>query len=189
MAARKAIPQSIRQDVLIEAGYRCAVPTCRTILAIDLHHIVEVAEGGGNEKSNLLALCPTCHALFHRGEISREAIRVWKGVLVSLNEGFDRDTKDKLLFLSHKDRPHLYSAEGVLHFTNLIAAGLAKCGSERLESHARGGHGADISKSRWPVELTERGKLLVEAWQKGDSQALQRALQTGAGIHIVIKDA
>jgi hypothetical protein len=189
MAARKAIPQSIRQDVLIEAGYRCAVPTCRTILAIDLHHIVEVAEGGGNERSNLLALCPTCHALFHRGEITREAIRVWKGVLVSLNERFDRDTKDKLLFLSHKDRPHLYSAEGVLHFTNLIAAGLAKCGSERLESHARGGHGADISKSRWPVELTERGKLLVEAWQKGDSQALQRALQTGAGIHIVIKDA
>jgi len=131
---------------------------------------------------------PYMSCLVYRGEISREAIRVWKGVLVSLNEGFDRDTKDKLLFLSHKDRPRLYSADGVLHFTNLIAAGLAKCGSERQEVYAPG-HGADISKSRWPIELTERGKLLVEAWQKGDSQALQRALQTGAGIHIVIKDA
>ena len=188
MTARKAIPQSIRQDVLIEAGYRCAVPTCRTILAIDLHHIVEVAKGGGNEKSNLLALCPTCHALFHRDEISREAIRVWKGVLVSLNEGFDRDTKDKLLFLSRKERPHFFSADGVLHFTNLIAAGLAKCGSERLELHARG-RGADISKSRWPVDLTERGKLLVEAWEKGDCLALQRALQTGAGTHTENKNS
>ena len=187
MAVRKAIPQSVRQDLLIEAGYRCAVPTCRTILAIDLHHIVEVAEGGGNERSNLLALCPTCHALFHRGEISREAIRVWKGVLVSLNEGFDRDTKDKLLFLSLKDRPHLYSADGVLHFTNLIAAGLAKCGGERPELHASG-YGADISKSRWPVELTERGKLLVAAWQKGDPQALEKALQMDAGIHIEKED-
>ena len=38
--------------VLTEAGYRCAVPTCREILLLDMHHIWEVAEGGGDEESN-----------------------------------------------------------------------------------------------------------------------------------------
>ena len=181
MTKRKHIPQSVRQTALIEAGYRCAVPTCRTILAIDLHHIVEVSEGGGNDISNLLALCPTCHALFHRNVITLEAIRVWKGVLVSLNEGFDRETKDKLLFLVAKNRPAHYSAEGVLNYSGLIAAGLAKCGHEQLEVHARG-HGADKSKSRWSVDLTERGKLLIAAWKKGDPKALESALQQDAGL-------
>ena len=181
MSKRINIPTSIRHEVLIEAGYRCSVPTCRTILAIDLHHIIEVAEGGGSERSNLLVLCPTCHALFHRNVISREAIRVWKGVIVALNEGFERDTKDKLLFLSMENRPKLYSSDGVLYFTNLIAAGLAICGRPRIETHV-GSVVADMSKTTWPIELTERGKLLVEAWQKGDPQALEKALQVESGI-------
>ena len=181
MVKRKKITSSIRQELLIEAGYRCSVPTCRTILAIDLHHIIEVAEGGGNERSNLIVLCPTCHALFHRNEISREANRVWKGVIVSLNEGFDRETKDKLLFLSMENRPKLYSSDGVLHFANLIAAGLAKCGNPRIEPHALS-NVADMSKTTWPIELTERGKLLVEAWQKGNPKALKKALQVESGI-------
>jgi hypothetical protein len=74
MNERKKVPHNVAVAVLTEAGYRCAVPTCRTILAIDLHRMVEVAEGGGNEPGNLLALCPTCHALYHRGEIHRESI-------------------------------------------------------------------------------------------------------------------
>ena len=60
--ARRAIPGDVQTVVLIEAGYRCASPTCRNILALDLHHIEEVHEGGGNEVANLIALCPTCHA-------------------------------------------------------------------------------------------------------------------------------
>ena len=64
--------------LLTEAGYRCAVPTCRTILAIDMHHIYEVSEGGENAIGNLIALCPTCHRLYHRGEISRDSIYSWK---------------------------------------------------------------------------------------------------------------
>jgi hypothetical protein len=57
--ARAPIPAALARDVLTEAGYRCALPTCRQILAIDLHHILEVREGGGNELHNLIALCPT----------------------------------------------------------------------------------------------------------------------------------
>ena len=78
---RRRISKAVRLAVLAEAGYRCATPTCRTILAIDLHHLTWVSEGGPNDASNLLALCPTCHALHHRGEIPHEALILWKANL------------------------------------------------------------------------------------------------------------
>ena len=73
MNQRKSLPVTTALAVLTEAGYRCAVPTCRTILAIDLHHMVEVGKGGTNDPANLVALCPTCHALYHRGTIKKES--------------------------------------------------------------------------------------------------------------------
>ena len=82
--SRRSIPNNISIQVLTEAGYRCAVPICRNILAIDIHHLVEVSEGGGNEPGNLLALCPMCHALFHRGEIVRDSnLRLEKYVCIA----------------------------------------------------------------------------------------------------------
>jgi len=89
--SRRALPLATRRAVLAEAGYRCAVPTCRTILALDLHHIEDVQEGGGDEVFNLIALCPTCHALYTRGTITRDAIRSWKGLLVALNQAQERE--------------------------------------------------------------------------------------------------
>lgn len=82
---RKYISKKAKIVVLTEAGYRCAVPTCRTILAIDLHHIVHVSEDESNDPSSLLALCPTCHALYHRGEIFKDSILAWKQLLIDLN--------------------------------------------------------------------------------------------------------
>jgi len=39
---RDNLPLKTRVIVLTESGYRCAVPTCRNILALDMHHIWEV---------------------------------------------------------------------------------------------------------------------------------------------------
>ncbi|MBK8477805.1 MAG: HNH endonuclease [Opitutaceae bacterium] len=99
MSDRKHIPIDITTAVLTQAGYRCAVPTCRGILALDLHHIVEVSEGGGDTSDNLLALCPTCHALYHRKVIRRESIRAWKTTLMALSHAFDKRIDRSLLFL------------------------------------------------------------------------------------------
>lgn len=110
------------------------MPTCRTVLAIDIHHIVEVSEGGGNEPGNLLVLCPTCHALFHRGEIVRDSIYAWKSMLVSLSHAFDTQTIDDLLFLATDEAAHLkVSGDGVLKFSRLIAARLATFGLTQRE--------------------------------------------------------
>ena len=82
---RITIPPAIRQIVLLEAGYKCANPTCRHILTLELHHIVWVKNGGGNDPDNLVALCPNCHSLHTAGHIPADAIPCWKSLLVSLN--------------------------------------------------------------------------------------------------------
>lgn len=169
---RTALSQPVRLAVLTEAGYRCSVPTCRTILAIDMHHMVPVSEGGGNTAANLLALCPTCHALFHRGEISRDAIYAWKSLLVSLSQAFDQRDIDNLLFL---DAPQPYqlqvSGDGVARFSRLIGAGLATYGLAV--------HDHDSGTLRYRLSLTPRGAQLIHAWKSGDRQAVAKA-QGGA---------
>lgn len=169
MTKRTSVPRADALAVLTEAGYRCAVPTCRTILAIDLHHIIEVSQNGTNDPSNLIALCPTCHALYHRGTIQKESISLWKAMLVALNEAFDRHAIDDLLFLYKLPSDKLMvSGDGVLKFSQLIAADLA---TFKLEVQ----NGPFFT---YQVRVTERGAALIEAWQKGDRLALQHALPT-----------
>ena len=168
MAERKKLSAALQQAVLIESGYRCAVPTCRNILAIDLHHIVEVSADGGDDAGNLLALCPTCHALFHRGTYSRDAIYAWKGIVVALNQAFDRDAIDLLLFLATANTVDQLRIDGtgVLRFARLIAAGL-------VQFQIALQNGPLIT---YEVGFTPKGRAFVNAWKKGDRDAVAAAL-------------
>ena len=167
MAERKKLSQELKLLVLTEAGYRCAVPTCRTILAIDLHHIEEVSEGGPDELSNLIALCPTCHALFHRGTITRESIYSWKAMLVSLSQAFDIEALDNLLFLEKLIPNQLaMPGDGVLKFSRLIAADLA---TFKLIMQ----NGPLVL---YDVQLSQKGKMLVNAWKSGNRERVKEAL-------------
>lgn len=165
--SRKTVPRAVQIAVLTEAGYRCAVPTCRTIITIDIHHIEEVSTGGGNDVDNLLALCPNCHALYHREKIARESIVIWKGMLVALSNAFDYQTIDDLIFLS-KLKPHTLcvSGDGVLKFSRLMAAGLA---------------GFQLFSQNGPlllydIFLTDKGKSFIAAWNDGDRIALETSI-------------
>lgn len=164
---RPPIPAALRRDILAEAGYRCAVPTCRTILAIDLHHIIEVEQGGGTELSNLLALCPTCHALYTRGTISRDAINVWKTTLVAFSHAFDAESISNLLFLKKTASAMIpISGDGVLKFSHLIASGLA---TYRL--YMQNG-----PLFMFIVFLTPKGNRVVDAWFSGNREQVKEAL-------------
>ena len=167
--AGKRVEVSIttKRQVLTEAGCRCAVPTCRNILAIDTHHIIQVSGDGGNEVGNLIALCGACHDLYDRGEITGDAIRDWKGILVALNYAFDSESVDNLIFLRTL-RPNqlLVSGDGVLKFSQLIAAGLAA-----FVLRARDG-----LSFLYDVQLTPNGRMLVEAWFTGDRIVVQDAI-------------
>lgn len=131
--------------------------------------MVEVSEGGGNAQSNLIALCPTCYALFHRGEIRRDSIYAWKSMLVSLNQAFDQRDIDDLLFLGTDNPVDLQlSGDGVVKFSRLIGTGLAQY------TLARADYESGLMMYR--VHLTERGRHLVQAWKSGDRDALASVL-------------
>lgn len=89
MPERQTLSRSQRDAILRESGYRCGVPTCNTTIALDVHHIIQISKGGGNDPLNLFAVCPTCHALYHRGVISLESIKQWKARLIAINNGAD----------------------------------------------------------------------------------------------------
>jgi HNH endonuclease len=168
---RTKIPLEVRIAVLTEAGYRCGNPTCPNILALDLHHMAQVSEGGGNVLENLLALCLNCHGLYHRGTIAKASIYAWKSVLVSLTRAFDVVAIDQLKFLSKPEVDELrVTGDGVLGFTRLIGAGLAT-----FELTAQNGPLFNYS-----VTLTPTGKQLFSAWVSGNRTAVELAL--GAGL-------
>ncbi len=104
---RKSIPFSVRDEVLREAGYKCANPVCRNILTLQLHHIVWVKEDGGNKATNLIALCGHCHDLHTQGHIPHSSIRHWKGMLHALNHAFNKESMD-LLYLNQPDTDKIW---------------------------------------------------------------------------------
>lgn len=51
---RPAIPRDVARAVKIEAGHRCAVPTCRQTSGLEVHHIVGYAKVKKHEIDNLM---------------------------------------------------------------------------------------------------------------------------------------
>jgi hypothetical protein len=70
-----------------------------------------VSEGGKDEPENLLALCPNCHALHHKGEIPIDSLRAWKMLQLALNEAYDKKSINLLLTAKVSQMRH-YRTEG-----------------------------------------------------------------------------
>jgi hypothetical protein len=182
---RRNIPPTIRQMVLLEAGYKCASPSCRHILTLELHHIVWVKDGGGDEADNLLVLCPNCHSLHTAGHIPADAIRVWKSLLVSLNSPH-RASADLLLIL-HQDEQRIepctnengaapafrFTGDGLAMLSGLLVSGLIEI-SRRFSG--LGFYGSSMPS--FEVRLTDAGRRLVEAWLSGQPDAIADALSS-----------
>ena len=84
---RPPIPTALKRQVLVEAGHRCAIPTCRQT-PVELAHIVPWATCKEHAFDNLIALCPTCHTRFDRGEIDRKAMLNYKHNLGVINSRY-----------------------------------------------------------------------------------------------------
>lgn len=86
---RPAIPAKLRRAVLIEAGHRCAVPTCRAH-PVDIEHIDDWVKVQEHKFENLIALCPNCHRRKGNGpdQIDRKSLRQYKANLAVLNSRY-----------------------------------------------------------------------------------------------------
>ena len=56
----------IRREVLDRDGWRCQNPGCGKPGALEVHHVVELQNGGTNDLGNLRALCRSCHIEIHK---------------------------------------------------------------------------------------------------------------------------
>ena len=95
---RLPVPAEIRRRVLVEAGHRCAIPTCRYIEA-DVHHIIPWEQCQSHEYENLIALCPNCHRRADNGEIDRKSLRLYKANLRFAHDKFSNFEIDLLFEL------------------------------------------------------------------------------------------
>ena len=90
MVSRPAIPVAIKRAVEVEAGYRCAIPTCRDKGPHDFEHIDEWSKVKTHEFHNIILLCVGCHARVTRKNtsatpISKDALRKYKRNLAITN--------------------------------------------------------------------------------------------------------
>jgi hypothetical protein len=92
---RPPIPADLKRRVLVEAGHRCAIPTCRHI-TVEIHHIVPWETCKVHEYHNLIALCPNCHHRADRGEIDRKSLRIYKASLRFTHDKFSQFEVDTL---------------------------------------------------------------------------------------------
>src|SRR5437868_14047629 len=60
-----AIPPNLVAEVLAKCGRHCCI--CRRFrpTQLQVHHITEKSEGGGDELDNLIAICVSCHSDVH----------------------------------------------------------------------------------------------------------------------------
>ena len=84
---RTAIPAELKRIILIEAGHRCAIHTCRHI-DTEIHHIIPWEQCKKHEYENLIALCPNCHTRADKGEIDKKSLRRYKSNLRFLTDKY-----------------------------------------------------------------------------------------------------
>jgi hypothetical protein len=88
----------VKRKVLVEAGHRCAIPTCR-YPTTEIAHIVSESPSHDDSFENLIALCPNHTQYDQKKEIDRQSIRMYKrnlGILNSRYSDFERRVFDQI---------------------------------------------------------------------------------------------
>jgi len=121
---RDVVPADIKRAVLVEAGHRCAIPTCRATTT-EIAHIVPWAESHDNSFENLIALCPNCHTRFdQKKEIDRLAVKMYKHNLGILNNRYGEFERRLFEVLAKTgERVFVLGAAGDLLVANAVKDG------------------------------------------------------------------
>ena len=167
---RPAVPISLKRKLLEEAGYRCAIPTCRTPSPLDMEHIEPWSKVKSHEFENMIILCPNCHARVTRGEISKEAIKTYKRNLAIISGRYSL-YEIRLLELAYQQgaasRPgwgYPLQETDLLHVKGVLDDGLFQL--NRTGSVVKMA-GVDVSPVF--IVLTENGRDFIRKYFSGES--------------------
>jgi len=142
-----------REQVLSEAGYRCAVPHCRALSSLDVHPI--------DEADNLVCLCATCADRYRRdGVPSEQVMTVYKIRLQEMSRALDRDSIDLLFYLTKLEWLAV-SGDKVSEVAPLLNAGY-------LYADYKSAQGQATATPQYRLRLTNKGRQFLDAWQNGE---------------------
>jgi hypothetical protein len=165
-AGRPAVPAEVERSVLVEAGHRCAIPTCRQT-PVEIAHVEPFAQVRKHEFPNLIALCPTCHARYDRGEIDRKAMRQYKanlGLLASRYGEVERRVIEYFAENPNESVVHLPGGMQIL-VRYLVKDGYLDVGEPYMASAVtQGGIQSMLVESLCPYVLTPTGRDFVTSW-------------------------
>ncbi len=168
---RPKIPADLQRRVMIETGYSCAV--CRARLPLEIDHIVNWSKVKEHTFDNLIALCPTCHALkkddSNPRHINRSSLKKIKSNLMLLNGRYS-DIERRFIDFSReiirKDpsvTPNIQIAS-VMHITvrhiiddKIVHAQLIESGFLSTDRN-----GFSIDSNQILLTLTSEGKRFIE---------------------------
>jgi hypothetical protein len=153
---RRNIPAAMKRSILVEAGHRCAIPTCRQI-PVEIAHIVPYAKTKVHRFDNLVALCPTCHTRFDSGQIDRQSMRQYKANLSVVSSRYsDLERRVIEYFVEHSDQDTIWLPGGL----QLLLGYLVKDGLLEIKPKILPGIGGSIFTND-QYYLTKTGQEFV----------------------------
>ena len=93
---RPAVPIQLKRDLMEEAGYRCAIQTCKGTEALEMAHIVPWSQVREHSFENMIVLCAVDHYRYDTGKIPRKSIESFKANL-GLLRGRYSDAERRIL--------------------------------------------------------------------------------------------
>lgn len=156
---RPPIPAALRRRVLVEAGHRCAIPTCRYI-DVDAHHIIPWEQCRKHEYENLIALCPNCHRRAGREEIDRKSLRIYKANLRYTHDRFSQFEVDMLFecYRAPTGKGVMWPPYLMLLIKRLLDSGYV----QRIESGPGGVFLGGMKSDPDVLVITEQGRQYVD---------------------------
>jgi hypothetical protein len=159
--SRAGIPAEIKRAVLVEAGHRCAIPTCRQV-PVEIAHIVPYRNVKSHAFENLIALCPTCHARYDNGkDIDCLAMRQYKANLALLNSRYSDMERRVLEYFAENPGYNTIFLPGGLR---LLLMYLLKDGLLQIVPKLVPGIGGGALFTNDEYCLTEAGSAFVTEW-------------------------
>ena len=152
------VPLARKRMVLVEAGHRCAIPTCRNPTT-EIAHIVPESQGHDDTFENLIALCPDCQ----KKEIDGQSIRMYKRNLEVLNSrysDFERRVFDQIA--ETDQRSFIVEAGLEIPLLHAVNDGLLK----RVELAPVASQRGDLTDYKY--EVTDEGLDFVNRYIRGE---------------------
>ena len=171
---RPAIPAETKRAVLVEAGHRCAIPTCRST-PTEIAHIVPWSESMNNCFTNLIALCPNCHTRADQSkEIDRKSLKMYKHNLGVLNHRYGEFERRLFEILAKTgERDFVLGAAGDLLVANAVKDGFFE--DQHINSTSLLVVTSDGSSKMFPTtfafRVTDDGAEFIKKFSTGEDIA------------------